>query len=152
MTTTTNRAHKGLGTTWLLEGETPTPKEKKRRQIFKPMVESINFIYPVPIRSREMRSSSRLYLVLQKLQKVAEKSSKGFSVQCSLNLGLNSSTNSSLTMQFLIASGPSRTRNPSIPTTILLSVPQGTCKWNQDCRTNPETMAKTEGFSYISHL
>lgn len=39
---------------------------------------SVNFIYPVPIRSREMRRSSRLYLVLQKLEKVAEKVPKAF--------------------------------------------------------------------------
>lgn len=46
---------------------------KKRRQIFRPVIESVNFIYPVPIRSRETGTSSRVCVVLRKLGQVAEK-------------------------------------------------------------------------------
>lgn len=59
----------------------PQLLKKKRRQIFKSdgaSKLSVNFIYPLPIRSREMRRSSRLYLVLQKLEKVGEKVLKAF--------------------------------------------------------------------------
>lgn len=47
--------------------------EKKKRQIFRPVKESVNFIYPVPIRSGEVRTSFTVYVVLQKLGQVAEK-------------------------------------------------------------------------------
>ena len=41
--------------------------------MFRPVRESVNFIYPVPIRSGEIRTSSTVYVVIQKLGQVAEK-------------------------------------------------------------------------------
>lgn len=94
-------------------------------------MESMNFISSLPIRSREMKSSSRDYVVSQKLEHI----------------------DLAWPMQILTAGGPtSRTRNPAFLWLSYFPVSQGICKWGKDCRTNHETRARMDRFSYVPNI